>query len=409
MNKQMRFRHKSRWAVAALGAVATLIPAGSAAVSADNPDATTAMRTKLLGPGWNSPDVVRIKWISVTTWLASFGGHVVLLDSTVMDALGEGDARATAISLDDIIAAKPEYLYQNHVHLDQMRHASRITAATGAKLVGGQPECDFATHDAALKGLAAPTCVMVRDSSGKPFTGLDSYGSPVQPPIYTPWGAYGKPDEGPPGLDVTVVNIKHTQVRPYPGSLEGNEGYTGPDFTPYQQSPPTPQSLTDFATTQYYEGGNLLYMFKWKGFTLIHHGSAGSLDPLEPGMSDVKASLRKLSDGKKPDVEIGGIAELQNYMNGMIDERRYAEEIGAKVFFPQHHGNWNPPVTSNATFYYQPWLQEMSKIDPARRPQLCFVVEATRATAFSFTPSEWNGDAVGSITPLLGPGCYTGS
>lgn len=406
----MRFRLMSRWALAALVGAATLVPAGSAAVSAENQtDPTTAMRTKLLGPGWDQPDVVRIKWVSVTTWLASFGGHVVLLDSTVMDALGEGTNKATAASLDDIIAAKPEYIYQNHVHLDQMRHASRITAATGAKLVGGQPMCDFAVHDAAMKGLAAPTCVLVRDSSGKPFTGIDSYGSPVQPPIYTPWGAVGKPDEGPPGLDVTVLNIKHTQLRPYPGSLEGNEGWTGPDFTPYSDSPPTPQSAVDFATTQYYEGGNLLYMFRWKGFTLIHHGSAGSLDPLEPGMADVKAALRHLGDSKRPDVEIGGIAELQNYMNGMIDERRYAEEIGAKVFFPQHHGNWNPPVTSLAPNYYQPWLSEMSKIDPARRPQLCFVVEATRATAFSFTTSEWTGDSVGSITPLLGPNCYTGS
>ena len=327
-----------------------------------------------------------------------------------MDFLGSGENHATAASLDDIIAARPEYIYQNHVHLDQMRHATRILAATGAKLIGNQPACDFAKQDAALKGLAAPTCVMVRNSEGKPFTGLDSYASPVQPPIFTPWGASGKPDEGPPELQVTVLNIKHTQLRPYPGSLEGPEGYD-PDMTPYARHPATPKSLEDLATTQYYEGGNLLYMFTWKGFTLIDHGSAGSLDPLEPGGADVAAALRGLgtSIGKRPDVEIGGIAELQNYLNGMIDERRYSEEIGPKVFFPSHHGNWNPPATSEAPFYYQPWKSEMAKIDPARRGQLCFVVEATRATAFSFNVNEWAGDHVGSITPVGGPGCYTGS
>lgn len=407
----MRSRPRGGLALAALTAAVTLVPAGKAVVSAANPsDPTTATRARLLGPGWDRPDQVRIKWISVTTWLASFGGHVVLFDSTVMDALGEGVDRATATSLDDVITARPEYIYQNHVHLDQMRHATRITAGTGAKLVGGDAACDFAKHDAMAKGLPAPHCVLVRDSSGRPFTGLDSYASPVQPPIYTPWGAVGKPDEGPPGLDVTVVNIKHSQMRPYPGSLEGNKGYTGPDLGPYEEHPPTPRSAADLVGTQYFEGANLLYMFTWKGFTLVDHGSAGSLDPLEPGGGAIKAALEGLSAsiGKPPDVEIGGIAELQNYLDGMVDERRYAEAIGAKAFFPSHHGNWNPPVTSAATAYYRPWVEEMQKMDPARRPRLCFVVEATRATAFGFTTGEWTGDRVGSITPIGGPDCYTG-
>jgi len=51
----------------------------------------------------------------------------------------------------------------------------------------------------------------------------------------------------------------------------------------------------------------------------------------------------------------------------------------------------------------------MAKMDPARRPDLCFLVEANRATAFNINPSEWAGSNKGSITPVGGPDCYTGS
>jgi L-ascorbate metabolism protein UlaG (beta-lactamase superfamily) len=107
-------------------------------------------------------------------------------------------------------------------------------------------------------------------------------------------------------------------------------------------------------------------------------------------------------------MEIGGIAELQNYANGLIDAQRYAEEIGAKTYIPQHHGNWNPPATAAAAGYFEPWTARIANISEDRRPQLCFIVEANRATAFNVNTSEWAGDAVGSITPLGGPGCYTG-
>lgn len=393
---------------AALFSVFTLIfvPLRSAPSEAES---TQDVRTRLLGPGWDEPGEVRIKWCCITTWLASFGGHVVLFDSTVMDFLGSGEPRATAMSLEDVIAAKPEYIFQNHVHLDQMRHAAYIATETGAVVVGAEEHCNFVKRDAMVKGYDADkaTCALVRDSNGKPFTGMDSYGSPVSPPIYTPWGEIGKPESAPDGLEVTVVNIKHTQMRPYPDSLEGSKGHVV-DLSPYQKSPPSAESVVDFSMTQDYEGGNLLYLIRYGDFSLIHHGSSGSLDPLEPGQAEIKRALRSLGAEDQIDVEIGGIAELQNYANGLIDGRRYAEEIGAKVFFPNHHGNWNPPATSDAHHYYVPWKEEMAKIDPSRRPDLCFVVEQTRNTSFGFTATEWAGDAKGTITPLGGPDCYTG-
>ena len=396
--------------IAVLLILVTFVPVGRFSSPA-HAETTDEVRTRLLGPGWDQPGVVRLKWITITVWLASFGGHVVMFDSTVMNYLGQPDDKTDYISLDDVIAAKPEYIFQNHVHLDQMRHASRIATATGAKLVGAEEHCTFTKRDADVKGLDSGkvNCDPVRDSAGHWFNGGDTYaGSPAEPaPIFTPFGTIGKPDVVPPGLDVKVVKIKHTQIRPYPNSLVGNEGWN-PDVSPYGKTPPTPQSALDFAMTQDYEGGNLLYVFKYGDFTLVDHGSSGSLDPLEPGQSQIRSALRSLGANDRVDVEIGGIAELQNYANGLLDAQRYAEEIGAKVYIPQHHGNWNPPATAAAAGYYQPWKARIESIDAARRPQLCFIVEANRATAFSINTSEWAGDHIGTITPLLGPGCYTG-
>ena len=396
--------------IAALLILVTFVPVGRFTSSA-HAETTDEVRTRLLGEGWNQPGVVRLKWITITVWLASFGGHVVMFDSTVMNYLGQPDNKTDYISLDDVIAAKPEYIFQNHVHLDQMRHASRIATATGAKLVGAQEHCAFTKRDADVKGFGADKvqCVAVRDKAGNWFTGGDTYaGSPAEgPPLFTPFGAIGTPDESPPGVEVKVVKIKHTQLRPYPGSMVGNEGWN-PDPTPYAKTPPTPQSSLDFAMTQDYEGGNLLYYFKYGDFTLVDHGSSGSLDPMEPGQSEIKSALQSLGANDRVDMEIGGIAELQNYANGLLDAQRYAEEIGAKTYIPQHHGNWNPPATAAAAGYYQPWKARLESIDAARRPQLCFIVEANRATAFSINTSEWAGDNVGTITPLGGPGCYTG-
>jgi len=394
--------------IAALLILVTFVPVGGVPSTA-HAETTDEVRTRLLGPGWDQPGVVRLKWITITVWLASLGGHVVMLDSTVMNYLGQPDNRTDYISLDDVIAAKPEYIFQNHVHLDQMRHAARIATATGAKLVGAQEHCAFTKRDAQVKGLDPEKvhCVAVRDDGGKWFTGGDTYAGSPTSLVFTPFGTIGKPDEMPSGVDVRVVNIKHTQMRPYPGSMVGNEGHK-PDVSPYTKTPPTPQSALDLAMTQDYEGGNLLYVFKIGDFTLVHHGSSGSLDPLEPGQAEIKSALRSLGANDRVDMEIGGIAELQNYANGLIDAQRYAEEIGAKTYIPQHHGNWNPPATSAAANFFAPWSARIGNIDPARRPQLCFVTEANRATAFSINTSEWAGDNVGSITPLLGPGCYTG-
>ena len=82
--------------------------------------------------------------------------------------------------------------------------------------------------------------------------------------------------------------------------------------------------------------------------------------------------------------------------------------LSAVIVIPQHHGNWNPPATSPAAGYDEPWKQRMEQIPADRRPALRFVVEATRAAPFDIKPSQWAGPAAGTLIPLGGPGCYKG-
>jgi hypothetical protein len=194
-------------------------------------------------------------------------------------------------------------------------------------------------------------------------------------------------------------------MRPYPDTLVGPEGYEA-DLSPYPDAPPTPQSSLEVAMYFDREGGNLLYLFRYGELTIANHDSTGSLSPLEPGQAETRAALRALGAQDRVDIELGAIAELQNYTNGLIDAERYAAEIGAKLHVPQHHGNWNPPASSPAPGFYEPWKRRVDQIPADRRPDLCFVVEENRATVFDIRPSQWAGDATGPLTPLGGPGCY---
>src|SRR5882757_7291536 len=106
----MKRRSRSIYALLALLMAAfTLMPLMEATGRAAHAETTEEARTRLLGPGYDSPDVVRLKWVSITTVLASFGGHPVLFDSTIMNYLGQPTDKTDYMTLADVIAIKPEF------------------------------------------------------------------------------------------------------------------------------------------------------------------------------------------------------------------------------------------------------------------------------------------------------------
>jgi hypothetical protein len=63
-------------------------------------DSALAVRTRLLGQGWDGPGAVRLRWVDVTTFLASFGGHVVELDGWLIEG---ATSHYAPVGVDDLM------------------------------------------------------------------------------------------------------------------------------------------------------------------------------------------------------------------------------------------------------------------------------------------------------------------
>lgn len=363
-----------------------------------DPAAVAAARTRLLGPGWDEPGQVRLRWVDVTTFLVSFGGLVVKFDGWAIEGGVSGYAPVT---VEDLIAARPEYIYAGHGHVDHMGHVDQIAEATGAKVVGTTEHCAVARSDASRP--EAVSCVFVVDrQTREPFDGAKTF-FPGVPPGRTPFGAGGVPAEGPPGLEVTVVLSKHSSPRPDPSNPQAPLGGP-PDPEPVRTHPPKPEDLAHFAETlPSHEGGTLAYLFTYGDFSLLWHDSSGPVSSAdEPGGDRIKAALESLGE---VDVEIGAIAELNQMTRGLTDPREYIEAARPKVFMPIHHDNFLPPFTSSGHSYYRPLVEELAKIPAENRPDLCFITDPdSYFTIFRFVPAEWAGEAKAPVDGCVTPG-----
>lgn len=396
-----------------LGVSVPVTNAVGATAAAPTPESIAAARTQLLGAGWNNPGIVRGRWISNTTWLMSYGGHVILHDSTIPANLLSPTESNGFVTMDQIIAARPEAILQDHNHFDQNRDAAQIASATGAPLVTTVSGCLQVKTDAISKGIATSSihCDLLRDSQGRPFNALDSFFLPYggEGLITTAYGTQGHPEVPIPGVSVTGVMIKHSVVRPYLQNLSGPNLH--PDLSSLLKSPPSLSTLKNFGLLDDFEGGNLLYRVNYRGFTVVHHGSTGPTNSLEPGATAIKNSLKTLGDAGRIDLELGGIAELTYFLdgNGFYDSVQYSKAIGAKYYMPIHQSNWLPPVTNAAAWYYQPLLRSRATAasDPTF-PKLCYTTEANWGTVWQFDLADWSGDRIGKPIPISGPGCYHG-
>jgi L-ascorbate metabolism protein UlaG (beta-lactamase superfamily) len=377
--------------VAALAALAFVRPMTAGA------DPVTEARTAVLGSGWNDPGQVRLRWYGVTNFVASFGGHVVLLDAWVIEGTVGNYAPLTVA---DLISVDPEYIYIGHGHFDHAAHAGEVAEATGAKIIGTVEHCDGAKRDATNP--SAVTCVPIYDASSQPFHGGNSTAPspPYNPP--TPYGTVGTPAEGPTGLGVTAVMHKHSSPR-FPDPSQPRVPVGAPNGPPAAlTNPPDP---TGFAHTvgsaSDAEGGSVAYRFTYGDLTVLWHDTSGPVSvPGEGGATEILSTIAGLGP---IDLEIGAVQGFNQISNGLKDARLYMQAAGAKVFMPAHHDNWLPPNVTTGAAYYQPLVDEMALIPAASRPNLCFITDPDNyAAAFTFTTSQWASSNAGTIA-----GCWT--
>lgn len=384
--------HKRMLVVLSLALCAALV--GVRGESGPNP--VVAARNKLLGVGWQDPGEVRLRWFGVTNFIASFGGHVVLLDAWVITGT---IADYVPISIGDLIAADPEYIYIGHGHFDHAANAGVIAEATGAKIVGTAEHCAGAKEDATDPEKVR--CVKILDRYGNEFHGGNS-----QPPapFYTPpvaFGTIGRPAEGPPGLSVTAAMGRHSAPRaPDPTAPRAPVGIpnSAPAIVTY---PPSPTDFAHMASSQGDdEGGSVIYRFQIGQFTLAWHDTVGPIsNPGEEGAEAIRTALRALGP---VDLEIGAVQGFNQITNGLKDVRNYIEALRPKTFMPAHHDNWLPPNATTGTAYYEPLVAELDLIPFAQRPSLCFISDRENYMApFVFRNGEWAGPFAGAIS-----GCW---
>lgn len=422
----------------ALGKVTLSVPLLQELSGAAGPNSKPTLtidqaRTKLFGADWANPNMVRGRSVGNTTWLFDYGGTIVLNDSTIEDQLTDTGANKNTngyVSLGDVIAAKPAAIFQDHTHFDQEHNAAEL-AVTGIPLVTDLGGCLWTRAEALKKGLppALVKCNLIRDEDGRPFFTTDTWalGPYAGQGLLglTPFGAIGHPESPlPGGLTDEVVMVKHSPSfygRPYPEEL------SGPVVDPLRSAQEiiddykgaSPTDIAGSIYSQYapfdLEGSNVLHKITYRGFSVVHHGSTGPTNNLEPGGAAIAQSLKTLSTPGHPvDVEIGGVAEMTFLLNGhnFTDQKKYSEDIGAKMYFPTHHYDWYPVwLTNPAATYYAgmkaTWEQGNEETG-GKMPQMCYLVEKNYASVFNWDVRQWQGDNKGPVTVSTGPGCYTG-
>jgi hypothetical protein len=427
-----------RPALVALVALATPVAFSFAASQpASAAESVREVRTRLFGPGWDNPNEVRGRAVGNTTWLVSYGGTVILHDSTIEDQLtdtGKNKNTNGYVSLKDVIAAKPAAILQDHTHFDQQHNAPEVASRTGADLVTDLGGCLFTKETAVEKGIDPSTihCNLIRDAQGRPFFTPDTWaggypgaysgqGLDVGPVHTTDYGDKGWPERPIPGLKTMAIQLKHSPSftgRPYPENL------SGPNFDParsandiiedYKGNPDeVAQNIYNIYAPFDLEGSNVGWRVKYRDFSLFHHGSSGPTNELEPGANKIRAALESLGRNDRVDVELGSVAEMTFFTNCnyFVDQKNYAGAIGAKVFFPVHHYNWYPHWLTNPAATYWPGMKETwadGADEFAQFPRMCYLTEANYATLWRFKAAQWRGSQAGDVENLTGPGCYTG-
>lgn len=438
---------------AALVAGLVSVPAGSAVAAQPSKTeakaaAIDAARTKLFGAGYQNPNEVRGRAVGNTTWLMSFGGTVLLQDSTVEDQLTDTGKDANTngfVSVDDVVAAKPDMIVQDHTHFDQQHNVTEIATRTGTPMVTDLFGCIFQKKVAYELGYdgAKVNCNLVRSNvDGRPFYALDSWagsyggyysgqGLDLGLIKFTAYGEKGRPEVAVPGVFMEAEQIKHGDpFFPRPQQKLGTPGthkLSGSNFDvgrsaadiqhDYQNDPVgTAANLYKQYAPFDAEGSNLAWLVKYKDFSMIRHGSATVTAPDEPGWPAIQKGLQEWRDaGDRIDVEFGSIAEVTYLLDGNYfqDAKEHAKAIGAKMWMPLHHYNWYPIwLTNPAASYYEGWSETWAdgkKEDAANFPQKsCFLTEANYATVWSWKSNQLKGDKLTMPTAVSGPGCYTG-
>lgn len=316
-----------------------------------------AARERLLGPDATNPDTVGLWWYGVSSFVASMGGHLFLLDAWEIVGV---HANYSPMTREDLAALRPEAIFVGHGHFDHAADMGYVAGRTGAVVIGGEATCALAREQAARDGNQDKVSCLVLGNTDAPRPGT------VQ--RYRVWADME---------EVTVVRHIHSAADPTDLVAGGTPLVFVPQLTAYFTEVNTdPQELLWFAESIDDEGGfgqptggAWAYHFKLRDFTLLWHDSAGPISEGNDYADEVSCALQTLPGCV--DVHSGAIVSFGNLTSGLRDARLYVEHSHPRVSIPNHHDAWFPVLGPGAESYETQWREEVSKL--AAPPELDYL------------------------------------
>lgn len=354
------------------------LPASTQAQESLSPQVKAA-RLRLLGPDAMDPEVVRIWWVGVSSFIVSMKGHLFLLDAWEIVGL---HADYLPIGREDLVAIKPEALFIGHGHFDHAADAGYVAGQTGAVLVGGSTVCDTARQSAQKEGF----------SSTFPCVNL---GTEAAPRPGTTYALQMWEDVSP----VQIIRHTHSAAEPADLLTGGSPLVFIPDVLTYPTYLNTDPSETarflgafqDDGGSGEPDGGTWAYQFKVGDFTLFWHDSTGIMKADNPDSQAIVNAIERLPDCT--DVQLNAIVGFGMVTSAYRDALAYVRAVKPLLALPTHHDAWAPGVGGGAAAYEQSWREAIATLDnPPALDYLKDPIDYMKPRLFRVNDERWKSE-----------------
>ena len=338
-------------------------------------------RDSILGPNATDPSTVKLWWFGVSSFVASIGGHLLLLDAWETVGLHQD---YVPIGREELAAIQPEAIFIGHGHFDHAADAGYVAAHSGSVVVGSEVICDQVKEDAneAIPGSAEGFSCLI--------TGVDE----------------NNPAPG------TMQSVKFWSDLPAVSILQTIHSAATPELanpgTPFVHIPnllnyveylnTDPEELARFLPTLADQpGGAWAYHFRVSDFSLLWYDSTGPINDGNSFAQEVQTALNSFPECV--DVSVGAIVGFNQPLNGLRDPRLYVQHAHPRVFLPSHHDTWAPAVGGGAEAYESAWRNELSMLEhPPLLDYLRDPVDFMKPRSYDIDDAIWK-------TPMSGSAC----
>ena len=327
-------------------------------------------------------DRVIISWLTTTTFAVAANGKVFFLDAYLFQDLNvTAPARKrTPTTLQEMVDARPEWIFIGHGHGDHADYAANIAYRTGAKVFGAAEHCS---------ALQVDTANQFGDGAKISCTAVIPEGAPIGTQVLN------MPDLKP-ALCLNVIRHLHGATVPPdpelpPMGIEFTDGEDPREKDIWGEGP----AMWPDVRTVGKPGGDLTVMYH---FTVPGENSFSfaSYDSVGPWKENAPELGPLLSAFPATDVLLGAVSGGNTVNNGLRDAALYIKTMQPKVFVPTHHdqSQIRRGAAGNSGEFWSRKLKEALGyvgVDSAQQPEIRWLNDASdyaRPAYLTFDPAS---------------------